>query len=810
MKIKSILPHLIAVVLFTIISFAYFYPVLEGKVLKANDSMVAKINAKEIQDFRQEFGKEPLWTNALFSGMPAYLISTKYPGNIFKHIDTALRIYGMPVAVLFLSMLGFYILLLMLGVNPWLSIAGGVGYGLSSFLLQIIAAGHNTQAVALAYMAPLIGGVWYAYRRDVIKGALFTAFILALELIANHPQMTYYSFIILLIFIISEFVYSIKEKTIISFLKKSAIMIIPVVLAVGINFGFLYTTYDYGKYSMRGKSDLLTESKNYSSGLKKDYITQWSYGIGETFNLLVPDFKGGSSHPVDRDSETYKLLRKNGASQADMPYKYWGTQPGTEGPHYLGAIVIFLFILGLILVKGRDKWWMLIATLLSIMLAWGSNFMPLTDLFVDYFPGYNKFRSVTFILVIAQFCVPLLGFLALKELFYSETPGKKLMKGFLTALSITSGLLLLFLVFPGIAGSFLNPFESDYPDVVKETLVTDRRNLLTSDALRSLLFILAGAGIILAAMYNKLKKEYAILIVGLLVLADLWSVDKRYLNADRFFKPAVMQKSFTPTVADQEILKDKSHFRVWNRSVSSFNDNSPTSYFHNSIGGYHGAKLRRYQEVIDSAMGRDIFRFDSTVAIVRSEEDLVTVFEKTPILNMLNTKYIIFHPSYPPLLNQKALGNAWFVQEAMIAENANAELAALLSIDPAREAVIDMKFGDMVTAPKYTLEEGDKIELESVRSNELVYRYSAKGERLAVFSEIYYPSGWKAFIDGKESKHFRADYVLRAMVLPGGDHEVRFLFDPSSYKNGNRISLASSLLLILLLAGYGAKKFLKK
>lgn len=810
MKIKSILPHLIAVVLFTIISFAYFYPVLEGKVLKANDSMVAKINAKEIQDFRQEFGKEPLWTNALFSGMPAYLISTKYPGNIFKHIDTALRIYGMPVAVLFLSMLGFYILLLMLGVNPWLSIAGGVGYGLSSFLLQIIAAGHNTQAVALAYMAPLIGGVWYAYRRDVIKGALFTAFILALELIANHPQMTYYSFIILLIFIISEFVYSIKEKTILSFLKKSAIMIIPVVLAVGINFGFLYTTYDYGKYSMRGKSDLLTESKNYSSGLKKDYITQWSYGIGETFNLLVPDFKGGSSHPVDRDSETYKLLRKNGASQADMPYKYWGTQPGTEGPHYLGAIVIFLFILGLILVKGRDKWWMLIATLLSIMLAWGSNFMPLTDLFVDYFPGYNKFRSVTFILVIAQFCVPLLGFLALKELFYSETPGKKLMKGFLTALSITSGLLLLFLVFPGIAGSFLNPFESDYPDVVKETLVTDRRNLLTSDALRSLLFILAGAGIILAAMYNKLKKEYAILIVGLLVLVDLWSVDKRYLNADRFFKPAVMQKSFTPTVADQEILKDKSHFRVWNRSVSSFNDNSPTSYFHNSIGGYHGAKLRRYQEVIDSAMGRDIFRFDSTVAIVRSEEDLVTVFEKTPILNMLNTKYIIFHPSYPPLLNQKALGNAWFVQEAMIAENANAELAALLSIDPAREAVIDMKFGDLVTAPKYTLEEGDKIELESVRSNELVYRYSAKGERLAVFSEIYYPSGWKAFIDGKESEHFRADYVLRAMVLPGGDHEVRFLFDPSSYKNGNRISLASSLLLILLFAGYGAKKFLKK
>lgn len=810
MKIKSYLPHIVAFVLFTIISFAYFYPVLEGKVLKANDSLVAKINAKEIQDFRAEYGKEPLWTNSLFSGMPAYLISTKYPGNLFKHIDTGLRVYGMPVAVLFLAMLGFYILLLMFDINPWLAIAGAAGYGLSSFLFQVIAAGHSTQAIALAYLAPMIGGVYYAYRKNAIKGALLTAFFLALELLANHPQMTYYGIMILFVFVISEFIFSIKEKNILKFLKTSAILIIPFIIALGINFAFLFTTYEYGKYSMRGKSDLVTESKNVSTGLKKDYITQWSYGIGETFNLLIPDFKGGSSHPVDRNSETYKILRKNGASQDNMPYKYWGSQPGTEGPHYLGAVVVFLFILGIVLIKGRDKWWIIVATALSIMLAWGSNFMLLSDLFIDYFPGYNKFRSVTFTLVIAQFCVPLLGILALKEVFFSDTPRKKLLKGFLIALSVTAGLLLLFLIIPGIAGSFLNSYESNYPDWIKETLIADRKDLLKSDAFRSLIFIIIGAGAIIGFLYEKLKKEYSILLLGLLILVDLWGVDRRYLNADRFVKPAVLQKSFTPTTADAAILNDKSHFRVWNRSVPTFNDNTPTSYFHNSIGGYHGAKLKRYQELIDSALARDIFRFDSMSVSVKTESDLITIFNNTPIINMLNTKYVIYNPGYPPLLNPKAFGNAWFVEDVSLAENANAELSSLITVNPAREAVVDISFADLVTSPKYPVNENDKIELVSFRSDELTYKYSGGGERLAVFSEIYYPAGWKCFIDNRESKYFRADYVLRAMVLPAGDHVVKFVFDPSSYKNGNRISLASSILLMLLLAGYGVMKLIKK
>ena len=815
MQIKNILrpamPHLVAVIVFLSLTAAYFYPVLEGKTLKANDSMVAKIYSKEIADYRAEFHKEPLWTNSQFSGMPAYLISTQYPGNLFKKIDMFLRIFGMPFSVLLISMAGFYVLLLMFRVNPWLAIAGAVAYGFSSFFMQVIAAGHNTQAIALAYMAPAIGGVYYAYREHAFRGALFTAVFLSLELVANHPQMTYYAGLCVLLLILVEFIFSLREKAFAKFLKTSGLLAGALIIAVGVNFAFLYTTAEYGKYSMRGKSDLISESNNMTSGLKKDYIVQWSYGIGETMNLLIPDFKGGSSRPFDRDSETYQLLRKNGAaSDAASLSKYWGTQLFTEGPVYIGALVVFLFVLGLILVKGRDKWWLLAATVLAIMLAWGKNFMPLSDLFIDYFPGYNKFRSVTFILVIVQFCMPLLGVLALKEIFYSEAPGKFLKKGLFLALSITGGIVLLFLVFPSLAGSFLSDYENSYPGVLKNALVADRKDLLRSDAFRSLVFILSGSGALFAFLYGKLKREYSILILGLLILVDLFSVDKRYLNADRFVRPNVIQKSLSPTKADAAILNDKSYYRVWNRTVPSFQDNTPTSYFHKSIGGYHGAKLRRYQELIDSSMGRDIYRFDSIAGTVQTEAEVLKVFSMTPILNMLNTKYIIYNPDAPPLKNTNVLGNAWFVENAMLVENANMELTMLNNINPAESAVIDKVFKDQVTSQKYEVGAGDKIELKSYKPNELLYSCSTAGERLAIFSEIYYPEGWKCFIDGNESSHFRADYVLRAMVVPGGEHEIRFVFDPDSYKTGNRVSLACSILLILLVAGSIGIKFLKK
>ncbi len=812
-KLKPSLPHVIAVVIFTVISFAYFYPVLEGKVLKANDSTVSKINSKEIQDFREKTGREPLWTNSIFSGMPAYLISTHYPGNLVnKYVDPLLRVFGMPVSVLFISMLGFYLLLLVFGVDPWIAIAGAIGYGFSSFFFQILVAGHNTQAIALAYMAPIIAGIYYAYRKDALKGALFTAFVLALEIQANHPQITYYALMCLMVFVIVEFIFSLKNKTVASFLKTSAILVIPFIIAIGINFASLYTTYEYGKYSIRGKSDLSTVNKTTTSGLDKDYITFWSYGVDETFNLLIPNYKGGSSRPFDNNSETFKALSKNGNQAAiAQTQKYWGTQPGTDGPHYVGAIVFFLFVLGIVLIKGPVKWWLVIATLLSIMLSWGKNFMPFSDLFIEYFPGYNKFRAVTMILVIAEFCIPLLGFLALRDIFNGTTSRKEIIKALKIAGGITCGFILLTIIIPGIAGSFLGVTESDFPEWLKTALISDRKVLLRSDAFRSLVFILLSAGTILGFIFEKIRKEYAILIITLLVLLDLWTVDKRYLDADHFERQAQIQKTFTPTAADASILKDQSDYRVFN-FMGAFNDNTPTSYFHKSIGGYHGAKIERYQELIDSCIYPELSKFSAAGQKAQSIEELQKALDDTPLpaLDMLNTKYFIYNPNAAPLINQNALGNSWFVENPIMAENANQELSLVKSFDPKKQATIDKNFKDQIVKASYPVLENEKIELTSYQPDELLYKSHATTEKLAVFSEIYYPAGWKCYIDGKESKYFRADWVLRGMIVPAGDHDIKFVFKPSSYYTGNKVSLASSLLLIVLFAGYFFNKYYRK
>ncbi|MCX6262441.1 MAG: hypothetical protein NTY95_16700, partial [Bacteroidia bacterium] len=602
----------------------------------------------------------------------------------------------------------------------------------------------------------------------------------------------------------------------------SLILIVPFVLATGINFGNLNTIRDYGKYSIRGKSELKSEHKNFSSGLDRDYITYWSYGIDETMNLLIPNYKGGSSKPFDKDSETVKVLRQNNAGDAVNQFvKYWGTQTGgTDGPHYMGAIVIFLFVLGLVVTKGREKWWLLIATILSVMLAWGKNFMPLTNLFIDYFPGYNKFRAVTMTLVIAQFCIPLLGFLALREYYNGSLSKKEMFRGIKIAGGITGGFLLLILIFPGIAGSFISPNETEYklPEWLTSAFIADRKALLRADIIRSLIFIVLGAGAIVGFVSGKLRKEYSILLIALLIIFDLWDTGKRYLNADRFERPSVIKKSFTPTVADAAILKDHSYHRVLNLSVSTFNDNSPTSWFHKSIGGYHGAKLKRYQELIDSSISRELGLFQVTFKAageqVKTYDDLIPLlmplFNRTSVLNMLNAKYVILDPKVPPVVNPHAMGNAWFVEKPLMVDNANMELASVNKIDPSREAVIDARFREQVKGSIYPVTGNDKIELVSYQPNELEYKYTAEGEKLAVFSEIYYPAGWKCFIDGKESEYFRTNYVLRGMILPGGTHQVKFAFEPSSYINGNKISLASSILLILLAAGFFFSRFIKR
>lgn len=806
----KILPHITAVIIFTILAFVYFYPVLEGKILRANDTQVHNINSKEIQDYREKYGNEPLWTNSIFSGMPAYLISTKYPGNLIKYLDTVLRQYKMPVSVLFISMLGFYILLLLFGLNPWLSIAGALAYGFTSFFFQIIAAGHNTQAIALAYMPPLIGSIWYAFRRNVLKGALLTGIFLALQIQANHPQITYYAFLCVLVFGITELVFSIRNNKVLSFLKTTGILIIPVIIAIGINFASLYTTWEYGKYSIRGKSDLESE-RNISSGLDKDYITYWSYGIDETFNMLIPNYKGGGSRPLSSDSETVRVLRQNNAADAAASMQaYWGSQPGTDGPHYVGAVVIFLFVLGLFLVKGPEKWWLVSATILSLMLAWGKNFMFFSDLFIDFFPGYNKFRAVTMTLVIAEFCIPLLGFLAVKEIIQGNISKQEILKKLKLAAAITGGFTILVIILPGIAGSFRAAHESaqnGYPQWLLDALVTDRKALLRSDAFRSLIFIVLAASLLFAYIREKIKINWLITLTAFLILIDLWTVDKRYLNADRFERPANINRIFTPSAADNLILEDKNVKRVLNLSVSTFNDNSPTSYFHHSIGGYHGAKMQRYQELIDTALHSDIAKLSAAASIARSIEDLQGAFRNTNSLNMLNTKYVIINPEAAPLLNSYALGNAWFVEEAVIVENANEELSMVNRFDPSREAIIDESFSNELNR-SYESSGTDTISLISYEPDVLIYKSSSSADRLAVFSEIYYPEGWKSYIDGKEYPHFRANYVLRAMIVPAGDHEIRFSFEPASYITGNNISLVSSIILILAVCGYLGYSFL--
>ena len=530
--------HAGIILVFTIISFAYFFPVLEGKKLNAHDTKVFVGSSKEIQDYRNEFGKEPLWTNSMFGGMPAFLISVKFPGNLIKHIDNLFKLFKTPVAALFLAFVGFYILLLLFKVKPWLALAGALAYGFTSYLFVSLSAGHNTKVYAMAYMAPVIGSVIYSFRTNAFRGSALFALFLSLQIMANHIQITYYTFIILLVFGIYELIETIKSKSYSPFLKSLAMLFAAAVIAVGVNFGTLYTTWEYAKESTRGKSDLVKENDKEAMGLDKEYITQWSYGVGETMTLLIPDFKGGASASFGKDSETIKALRKNNMAQASTQlYRYWGKQPSTSGPVYFGAIILFLFVFGLIIIEGREKWWILTAVLLSVFLSWGKNFMPLTSLFIDFFPGYDRFRAVSMTLVIAGVCVPLLAVLALKEIMEGNVPLKKAVKALGIAAGVTGGLSFLFFLLPGLAGSFLRPDEVSIPDSygwLKDAMVSDRKMMLRTDAIRAVLLIAAGAVTLWFYLKGKLKPLPLVIILALLFLVDQVPVDARYLNGSNF------------------------------------------------------------------------------------------------------------------------------------------------------------------------------------------------------------------------------------------------------------------------------------
>jgi hypothetical protein len=756
--------------------------------------MVFEATSKQIADFRKENNTEPLWTNSMFSGMPSYLISAYYPGNLIKKLYTLLRKPGIPLAPILLLMIGFYFLLLSFRVDNWIAILGAIAYGFSSYFFILLSAGHITKSMALAFMAPLIGSVIYSYRRDRLLGALFTAILLTLEIISNHLQITYYILMIIMAFGISELIHSIKSGKVNDFFKTTLLLFGSVSIAIIVNFASLYTTYEYGKYSIRGKSELTSNAEDNSSGVDRSYATQWSYGIDETLSFLVPNIKGGASVPFDPNSETIKALRKNGAAQYSNQFlMYWGNQPGTSGPVYIGSIVIFLFIMGLVLIKGRDKWWILSITLIAIMLSWGKNFMFFTNMFMDFLPGYSKFRAVTTILVIVQFCMPLLGFLVLDRLLKKEYSKQDLYRALKISGGITSGILILLLLFPGIAGSFTSVHEAQLPEWIKLALIEDRKNILRADSFRSLFFIISSGIIIFMAYNNKIKNELAIgLLIGM-VLIDMWPVDKRYLNNDAFISKSEAAKTHQASNADKYILQDTGQYRVLNLSVDPFSDGT-TSYFHNSIGGYHGAKIRRYQDLIENVIAPEINTLASRANNSTRPEALFTGLNA---LNMLNAKYIITNKDYQPMENNSALGSCWMVKRAITVDNPDEELAAIKDINPAEEAVVDKRFEKYLGSESFNRDSLSNISLESHSLNEIKYLFDSPDDALVVFSEIYYPEGWKAYIDENQADYFRVNYILRGMVVPAGSHSIIFRFDPESYKIGNKVSLAGSLVLII-------------
>ncbi len=782
---KNIIPHLLALLIFALLTGIYFSPLFQGKKIYQGDIVNYIGASKEIKDYRETTGEEALWTNRMFSGMPAYQISYNTSSNLTHYADKVMRFnFPRQASFVLLAFIGFYILLITMGISPAFAIVGALGYGLTTYLFIIIEAGHNTKAHAMAYVAPVIAGVLLAYKGKFLKGAALTSLFLALQFKANHVQISYYLLMMLILLAVFEFASAYKREELKQFFKATLFLFFAAVLGIGSNIEKLWSTIDYGKYSTRSQSELTIDGdqENKTSGLNKDYATSWSYGKMETFNLMIPNFMGGASgSPLTKDSETYKVLKKRNVPNAKNVIKrmptYWGAQPFTSGPVYIGAIMCFLFVLGAFLVKGKLKWWLLSCTLLSFTLAWGNNMMWFTDFFLEYVPGYNKFRTVSMILVIAELTIPLLGFVALKQIIENKFENQELIKSLKYSIGITASLCLLFAFVGSSLFNFSSAADTQYPDFLVSALEVDRASLMRSDSLRSLVFILLAASSIYLYHLKKIKLMPFAILLGVLVLADMLPVNNRYLNSEDFVKSKKMDTPFQKTAADIEILKDKElNFRVYN-TTERIDAGARTSYFHNNLGGYHGAKLKRYQELMDMQIAKG----------------------NSSVIDMLNTKYIIRKGSSGAMLalkNPSQLGAAWFVNSAKVVNNADDEMTALSTFNPSSEVLIDKR---------YNLEERSynatgSINLSSYKPNHLVYDVTAKDESFAVFSEIFYGKGWNAYVDGVLKDHYRVNYVLRGMPLPKGAYSVEFKFEPQSVALGSPIALVCSILIYLVLA----------
>jgi len=800
MDFKKVWPHAVAIATFFIIVFIYFIPLFQGEQVDGHDNDTWLGGAKEINDFREANGTEPLWTNRMFSGMPAYQISMESKNNLLLYVYKGLlKICPFPAFFIFAGLISFYVLLITLKFDYRLAIAGGISFAMCSFNFYIIQAGHNSQALAIALMPLVVAGILQTFRGNYLLGAGLTAFGMAFEIMANHVQISYYLGLMLMVFFISELYFATKNKTMVKYFTACAIIGVASLIGVMSNSTSLLTTYEYGKDSTRGKSELTKVNAPASSGLDIDYAFQWCYGKAETFNLLVPNILGGPSQSdIGTNSKTYDYIAKNfGADQAlsfsQKAPAYWGDQPSVNGADYMGAMAIFFFAVGMFLVQGRKKWWLFAATILSFVLSWGKNFMAFNEFWYNNFPLYNKFRSVSFILIIASFTIPFLSMLTLKKLFDAKVALAEKQKALMRGLYVVGGLLVLILI--GSAGfSYSGPVDTNFaqnPDLLV-ALKADRAKLLRMDTLRSLFFVLLAFGAIWFYLKKKLDMKYVLIALPILFLIDMWPISKRYLN-DSHFKPKQQTDNpFTKSAADEQILQDKElGYRVINTTVSTFNDAS-TSYYHNSIGGYHGAKLERYQELIENHISKN----------------------NMSVLNMLNTKYFIVSPKegQSPMaqMNPEHCGSAWFVPEFKIVANADEESKSLEKFNPRVTAFIDQRFKDKIGNFKINYDSVATIQLTKYDANYLVYKSKCATDQLCVMSEIYYEKGWNAYVDGKLTPHWRCNYVLRSMIVPAGNHTIEFKFEPVIYKTGETISLASSSIMLLLFFGALIIPFFRK
>ena len=819
---KKLLPDLIAILAFVLLSFAYFFPAdIENRILFQHDTAAGAGAGQEVKEYYEQTGERSRWTNSLFGGMPMYQIAPSYDSTkSLQWVQKAYQLF-LPdyVCLTFMLMLGFYILLRVFGIPVWLAGLGGIMWAFSSYFFILISAGHIWKFITLAYVPPTIAGIVLAYRGKLLWGGILTALFVALQITSNHVQMSYYFFFVILFFVGAYFEKAWRTKTLPQFFKASAVLIVAALVGIAANVSNLYHTYAYSKETMRGKSELVQTgdaAKQTSSGLDRDYITQWSYGIDETLTLLVPNFKGGASAALSQSETAMSKANPMYSSLYGSLTQYFGTQPMTSGPVYVGAFVLFLFVLGCFIVKGPLKWALIGATFFSIVLSWGKNFMPLTDFFIDYVPLYNKFRAVSSILVIAEFTIPLLAIFALKRLLEEPEILKQEKKPLGISLLLTAGIALLLAVAPGSIGPGYVPAQEAQmlQNAVNQQMIPAnelsgilanlgemRAELVSSDALRS--FIIIGIGCSLLWLYasGKLRSSLTIAGITILCLADMWGVNKRYLNDAQFVPHSIRTETFTKTNTDELILQDTSlDYRVLNFATSTFDDNN-TSYWHKSVGGYHPAKLRRYQEMIEHHISPEMQAAYKAIATAGGEMDSVDA-NKFRILNMLNTKYFIFPAGQQrqtvPILNPHAYGNAWFVNKVQYVNNANEEIDALDSIIPTETAVVDARFKDVLKGTTESYKDSlSSIRLTSYTPNRLTYETNNAQDGIAVFSEIYYPDGWHVTIDGQPAELARADYILRTMYVPAGQHTIEMRFDPTSLHVTEGIAYGALALLVI-------------